>query len=106
MICFNVKLDRLESPNFDFCVVNFDTMKLIFYSVVSKKLILHGFLGIEKERKLQYLWYHNLRSYLVEPRGIEPLSESNLEGLSPGAVYYLHSLFPARINTLRKSVAS
>ena len=29
---------------------------------------------------------------LVELRGIEPLSESNLTGLSPGAVCYLHSL--------------
>ena len=43
---------------------------------------------------------------LVEPMGIEPMSESNLEGTSPGAVCYLHSLIPARTNTLRKSVAS
>ena len=43
---------------------------------------------------------------LVEPRGIEPLSESNLERISPGAVCYLHSLFPAGANTLRESVAS
>ena len=43
---------------------------------------------------------------LVEPRGIEPLSESNLERASPGAVCYLHSLIPARANTLRESVAS
>ena len=43
---------------------------------------------------------------LVEPRGIEPLSESNLEGTSPGAVCYLHSLIPAGTNTLRESVAS
>ena len=48
------------------------TMKLIFYSVVSKKLILQGFLDIEKERKLQYLWYHNFRSYMVDMKGIEP----------------------------------
>ena len=45
-------------------------------------------------------------SYLVEPRGIEPLSESNLERTSPGAVCYLHSLIPAGTNTLRESVAS
>ena len=45
-------------------------------------------------------------SYLVEPRGIEPLSESNLTRLSPSAVYYLHSLNPAGTNTLRESVAS
>ena len=43
---------------------------------------------------------------LVEMRGIEPLSESNLEGTSPGAVCYLHSLRPAGTNTLRPSVAS
>ena len=43
---------------------------------------------------------------LVEPRGIEPLSESNLERTSPGAVCYLHSLSPAGTNTLRESVAS
>ena len=43
---------------------------------------------------------------VVEPRGIEPLSESNLERTSPGAVCYLHSLSPAGTNTLRESVAS
>ena len=43
---------------------------------------------------------------LVEMRGIEPLSESNLEGTSPGAVCYLHSLTPAGTNTLRNLVAS
>ena len=43
---------------------------------------------------------------LVEPRGIEPLSESNLERISPGAVCYLHSLIPTRTNTLRDLVAS
>jgi len=43
---------------------------------------------------------------MVEPRGVEPLSESNLERTSPGAVCYLHSLIPAGTNTLRESVAS
>ena len=43
---------------------------------------------------------------LVEMRGIEPLSESNLERLSPGAVCYLHSLIPSGTNTLRDLVAS
>ena len=46
------------------------------------------------------------KDLMVEPRGIEPLSESNLERTSPGAVCYLHSLNPARTNTLRESVAS
>ncbi len=31
-----------------------------------------GFLQKEKERKLQYQWYHNFRSYLEQVRGIEP----------------------------------
>ena len=43
---------------------------------------------------------------LVEPMGIEPMSESNLERLSPGADCYLHSLFPTGTITLRESVAS
>ena len=42
----------------------------------------------------------------MEPRGIEPLSESNLERVSPGAVCYLHSRIPAGTNTLRELVAS
>ena len=36
----------------------------------------------------------------MELRGIEPLSENNLTGLSPGAVCYLHSLAEAGTNTL------
>jgi len=43
---------------------------------------------------------------LVEPRGIEPLSESNLEGTSPGAVCYLHFLNRTGTNTLPVLVAS
>ena len=43
---------------------------------------------------------------MVELRGIEPLSESNLTGLSPGAVCYLHSLGAAGTDTLRTFVAS
>ena len=43
---------------------------------------------------------------MVELRGIEPLSESNLTGLSPGADDYLRSLTATRIVTLRNSVAS
>ena len=50
--------------------------------------------------------YQNHRAFLVEPRGFEPLSESNLERASPGAVCYLHSLIPAGTNTLRELVAS
>ena len=52
--------------------------------------------------------YHPLGWYflLVEMRGIEPLSESNLTRLSPGAVCYLHSLTLTRTNTLQSLVAS
>ena len=60
----------------------------------------------EKERKLQYLWYHNYRSYLVEAGGVEPPSESSLTGTSPGAGRYLHSLIRAGTNTLSDLVAS
>ena len=67
-----IKMGRFESPNFDFCVVNFDTMKLIFSAKVSETLIPQGFWSIEKERKLQYQWYHNFRSYLVRVTGVEP----------------------------------
>ena len=58
-------MERFESLNFDIGVINFDTMKLIFYAIMSQALIPQGFLDIEKERKLQYLWYHNFRSYLA-----------------------------------------
>ena len=43
-------MDRLKSFNFDFYVVNFDTMKLIFYAIMSEALILQGFSDIEKEQ--------------------------------------------------------
>ena len=81
-------------------------MKLFFYVPQPKSLVLRAFLTKRKERKLQYQWYHNFRSYLVEMRGIEPLSESNLERTSPGAVCYLHSLHAAKTNILSVSVAS
>ena len=43
---------------------------------------------------------------LVELRGVEPLSENNLTGTSPGAVCYLHSLGCTGTNTLTALVAS
>ena len=36
--------------------------------------------------------FNRRRYHLVELRGIEPLSENNLTGLSSGGVCYLHSL--------------
>ena len=62
-------MGRFESFNFDFCVVNFDTMKLIFSAKVLETLMPQGFSDKKKERKLQYLWYHNFRSYMVEATG-------------------------------------
>ena len=41
-------------------------MKLIFCVKTVEPLIPQWFWGIEKERKLQYQWYHNFRSYVVE----------------------------------------
>ena len=43
---------------------------------------------------------------MVELRGVEPLSENNLTGTSPGAVCYLHSLGGTGTNTLTALVAS
>ena len=74
------------NDNFDVCAVNFDTIKLILYVIVSKALISQGFLDIEKERKLQYRWYHNFRSYVVEVRRLElraSWSQRNPEYLFP-----------------------
>ena len=60
---------------------------------------------LRKIKKYRQFSVENCR-YLVEPRGIEPLSESNLERTSPGAVYYLHSLGCTGTNTLTALVAS
>lgn len=46
-------------------------MKLYFFAAQPKSLVLWVFLIKRKERKLQYLWYHNFRSYLVEVRRLE-----------------------------------
>ena len=43
---------------------------------------------------------------LVEVRGVEPLSESTLTGLSPGAVKFLHSLPVMALNRHHSSVES
>ena len=68
------KTGGLESLNFDFCVVYFDTMKRIFYAIVLETFIPQGFWDIEKARKLQYGWYHNYRANMVRVKGLEPLS--------------------------------
>ena len=43
---------------------------------------------------------------MVEAGGVEPPSENNLTGTSPGAVDYLHSLTGPGIDTLAHLVAS
>jgi hypothetical protein len=48
------------------------TLKFIFFARQPKSLVVQGFLQKEKERKLQYQWYHNFRSYLVAGAGFEP----------------------------------
>ena len=83
-----IKIGRFESLNFDLWAVNFDTMKLIFCVKIAESIIPQGFLDIEKERKLQYQWYHNFRSYVVEAAGIEPASKNQFIQLSPGADDY------------------
>ena len=50
-----------------------DTMKLFFRDETNlghNETYTASFLVKEKERKLQYRWYHNFRSYEVEVRGI------------------------------------
>ena len=50
-------------------------------------------------------FYQNEQN-LVEAGGVEPPSENSLEGTSPGAVGYLHSLTQTRNDTLLRLVAS
>ena len=38
--------------------------------------MLQWFIEIEKERKLQYQWYHNFRSYVVREGGVEGLEST------------------------------
>ena len=73
---FASKLRGFESPNFDFGEVDFDTMKRIFCTETVENLMPQGFGNIEKERKLQYQWYHNFRSYLVRVTGLDGLCPS------------------------------
>ncbi len=51
-------------------------------------------------------FYQNYLPFVVEVRGIEPLSESVSSGTSPGADGNLHSLAQARAVTLESLVAS
>ena len=98
-----VEIGEFKSSHFDFREVNFDTMKLFHYANMAVALMPQGFWDIEKSTMVSY---QNHRAYMVELRGIEPLSESNLTRLSPGAVCYLHSLCRTGTNTLTALVAS
>ena len=64
-----------------------------------------GFFDRKKIKVRNHL-YQRLRTFVVEVRGVEPLSESTSSGPSPGADIYLDS--PARTGnvTLTGSVAS
>ena len=46
------------------------------------------------------------KDFLVEMRGVEPLSENALTGTSPSAGGHLHSLAPAQADMLKGLVAS
>ena len=50
-------------------------MKLFFYAPQPKSLVLRAFLTKRKERKLQYQWYHNFRSYLVASGRYSPYEQ-------------------------------
>ncbi len=47
-------------------------MMKIDFCAGKPKCLMTRFLGKEKERKVQYQWYHSFRSYLVEVTGLEP----------------------------------
>ena len=47
-------------------------MKLFFFATQPQSLVLQAILIKRKERKLQYQWYHNFRSYLAGAEGLEP----------------------------------
>ena len=69
-------------------------MTFILFSRKPKTLVLRAFLIKRKERKLQYQWYHNFRSYMVEARRVELLSENKSVQLSTSVAYVLG--FPSR----------
>ena len=64
-------------------------MKLFFYAPQPKSLVLRAFLTKRKERKLQYQWYHNFRSYMVRDEGLEPSARGF--GVAVNAANPLHS---------------
>lgn len=60
----------------------------------------------EQKETLENLVFSRVLRNLVEMGGIEPPSESALQGASPGAGGYLHSLTRAQAAVLPGSVAS
>ena len=81
-----------------------------------KTAILHLRFGTERNRRLGSKKARLYRAFrrrhlfclhiMVEARGVEPLSESALTGLSPGAAMFQHSLLAQTHNRLRDSVES
>ena len=59
---------------------------------MSETLIPQGFLDIEKERKLQYQWYHNFRSYVVWVAGLDSPSSTDVGPVVSVAPPERHSL--------------
>ena len=57
---------------------------------------------LQKSRRERYA----VRGAVVEPRGVEPLSERTSTGTSPSADGPLHSLTQTRADTLLRSVES
>ena len=96
------QLRLFQAPHGADILLTHQTTENLFYQEVEKSI----FYNIEKIHRYILKIQRWIVKNMVEPRGIEPLSESNLEGLSPGAVCYLHSLIPAGTNTLWESVAS
>ena len=74
------------------------------------RILIEAYLGQNKNPYSNESDFFNPNSsskdLMVELRGVEPLSENNLEGISPGAVCYFHSLGRTRTNTLTALVAS
>ena len=95
-----VKQKRLHGDHFR------TTVAPVIVKKYRKTLVNGGFCKKKLDTHSDTQMYQNWCPVMVELRGIEPLSESNLTGLSPGAVCYLHSLGAAGTDTLRTLVAS
>ena len=69
-------------------------MKLFFFATQPQSLVLQAILIKRKERKLQYQWYHNFRSYLVRAWGLEP---QRIAAQEPKSCMSANSIMPANM---------